>query len=117
MIEKQSVDGGPIRTVGRYELYQEIATGGFATIHLGRSQGAAGFARTVAIKRLHPQFAKDEEVTKMFIDEARVVARIRHPNVVPTLDLIEEKDELFLIMEYIEGVTLAHLIRVCTEPQ
>jgi len=52
--------GGP-RTIGRYILYGEIASGGMATVHFGRLQGAAGFARSVAIKRLHPQYAKDPD--------------------------------------------------------
>jgi serine/threonine-protein kinase len=97
--------------VGRYALFDEIASGGFASVHLGRTVGAGGFARTVAIKRLHRQYARDPEVSAMFLDEAKVVARIRHPNVVPTLDLIAEEDELFLVMEYVEGATLKHLLR------
>ena len=101
----------PILHVGRYAVFDEIAHGGFASIHLGRAVGAGGFARTVAVKRLHAQYAKDPEVSAMFLDEARVVARIRHPNVCPTLDLIAEDDELFIVMEYIEGVTLRHLLR------
>ena len=101
----------PILFAGRYAVFEEIAHGGFASIHVGRTVGAGGFARTVAIKRLHAQYAKDPEVSAMFLDEARVVARIRHPNVCPTLDLIAEDDELFIVMEYIEGVTLRHLLR------
>ena len=101
----------PILFAGRYAVFDEIAHGGFASIHVGRTVGAGGFARTVAIKRLHAQYAKDPEVSAMFLDEARVVARIRHPNVCPTLDLIAEDDELFIVMEYIEGVTLRHLLR------
>src|SRR5215467_13364719 len=58
-------------TVGRYLLYGEIASGGMATVHFGRLQGAAGFARSVAIKRLHPQYARDPDFVEMFLDEAR----------------------------------------------
>src|SRR5215208_33452 len=60
------------RVVGRYALYGEIASGGMATVHFGRLQGPVGFSRTVAIKRLHPQFAKDPEFVSMFLDEARL---------------------------------------------
>ena len=77
------------RVLGRYVLHAELAAGGMATVHLGRLKGEAGFARTVAIKRLHPQFAKDPEFVVMFLDEARLAARIRHPNVVPTLDVVD----------------------------
>ncbi|MBI2392514.1 MAG: protein kinase [Deltaproteobacteria bacterium] len=82
-----------------------------ASVHLGRLLGPVGFARTVAIKRLHPQFAKDPAFVAMFLDEARLCARIRHPNVVPTLDVVSLEDELFLVMEYVHGESLARLQR------
>jgi eukaryotic-like serine/threonine-protein kinase len=99
------------RIVGRYAIFDEIASGGMATVFLGRLMGAGGFARTVAIKRLHPQFAKDPEFVAMFLDEARLAARIRHPNVVPTLDVVASKGELFLVMEYVRGEALSRLAR------
>ena len=100
-----------VRVLGRYALYDEIAHGGMATVHFGRLLGPVGFARTVAIKRLHPHFAKDPEFVSMFLDEARVAARIRHPNVVPTLDVVAEDSELFLVMEYVQGESLSRLMR------
>jgi serine/threonine protein kinase len=99
------------RSLGRYLLFGEIASGGMATVHFGRLSGPAGFARTVAIKRLHPHFAKDQEFVTMFLDEARLAARIRHPNVVPTLDVVVTEGEIFLVMEYVQGESLARLIR------
>jgi len=99
------------RIVGRYAIFDEIASGGMATVFLGRLMGAGGFARTIAIKRLHPQFAKDPEFVAMFLDEARLAARIRHPNVVPTLDVVASKGELFLVMEYVRGEVLSRLAR------
>ncbi len=97
-------------------MFGEFARGGFASVHLGRSLGAGGFAKTVAIKRLHSQYAKDPGVRTMLLDEARVVARINHPNVVPTLDLVEDDGELFIVMDYVEGVTLAHVFRKVFRP-
>jgi hypothetical protein len=97
--------------IGRYQLFGEIASGGMATVHYGRMTGPAGFARTVAIKRLHPQFAKSPEFVAMLIDEARLAARIQHPNVVSTLDIVTQDDETLLVMDYVQGVTLAHLLR------
>jgi serine/threonine-protein kinase len=81
-----------------------------ATVHFGRLIGPAGFSRTVAIKRLHAHYARDPELVSMFVDEARVVSRIRHPNVVPTLDVVQTDGELFLIMEYVHGESLAKLL-------
>src|SRR5580693_8515289 len=97
--------------LGRYVLHGEIASGGMATVCLGRVVGAAGFARTVAIKRLHPHLARDPEVAAMFVDEARLAARVRHPNVVSTLDVVATADELLLVMDYVAGESLAGLVR------
>src|SRR4051812_271904 len=94
---------GPPQTgskLGRYELHGAIARGGMATVYVARMSGAAGFARTVAVKRLHPHLAADPTFTAMFVDEARLAARIRHPNVVDTLDVVAEGGELFLVMDF-----------------
>src|ERR1019366_5458964 len=99
------------RLIGRYLLFGEIASGGMATVHFGRLSEPAGFARTVAIKRLHPQFAKEPDFVTMFLDEARLAARIQHPNVVPTLDVVATDGEIFLVMEYVQGESLARLLR------
>jgi eukaryotic-like serine/threonine-protein kinase len=103
----------PTRLVGRYVMYDEIASGGMASVHFGRLHGAVGFSRTVAIKSLHPYFAHDAEFISMFLDEVRLVSRIKHPNVAAPLDVVlnEDSAELFLIMEYIHGGTLSHLIK------
>ncbi len=98
-------------TIGRYAIYGEIASGGMATVHYGRLLGASGFSRTVAIKRLHPQYAKDPDFVAMFLDEARLAARIQHPNVVSTLDVVSTDSELFLVLEYVQGETLSRLSR------
>src|SRR5207237_2689417 len=98
----------PLRVVGRYEIYAAVAAGGMATVHFGRLRGPVGFSRTVAIKQLHPQFARDPEFVAMFLDEARLAARIRHPNVMPTLDVVTTDGELFLVMDYVHGESLSH---------
>ena len=104
-----------VRVLGRYALFDEIAAGGMATVHIGRLLGPVGFSRTVAIKRLHPQFAKEPDFVAMFLDEARLAARIRHPNVVGTLDVVALDGELFLVMEYVQGESLARLMRTLRE--
>jgi serine/threonine protein kinase len=82
-----------------------------ATVHFGRQVGTGGFSKTVAIKRLHPQFGKMPEFVSMFQAEARLAARIRHPNVVQPLDVLTFEDEVFLVMEYVEGESLSRLMR------
>ena len=96
---------------GRYTLHGEIAAGGMATVHIGRQRGTAGFSKMVAIKRLHAQYAKDPDFVSMFLDEARLAARVHHPNVVSTLDIISTDGEVFLVMEYIRGEALSKLLR------
>ena len=101
----------PEWVVDRYQVFDEIASGGMATVYYGRLLGPVGFSRVVAIKRLHPHLAKDPEFVAMFIDEARMAAKIRHPNVVPMLDVVATDEHLLLVMEYVQGETLARLIR------
>ena len=88
--------------LGRYELLHEIATGGMATVYLARARAVAGFERVVAIKVCHPHLRHEEEFSSMFLDEARLAARIHHPNVVSTLD-VGEGDSLYLVMDWLEG--------------
>ncbi len=82
-----------------------------ATVHYGRLMGPVGFSRTVAIKRLHPQYAGDPEFVHKFMEEARLAARIHHPNVVQTIDVVQTDGELFLVMDYVPGESLARLAR------
>lgn len=100
---------------GRYALCGEIASGGMATVHIARQVGAAGFARMVAIKRLHERYSRDPEFVAMFLDEARIVARIRHPNVVQTIDVVAEDGELFLVMEYVHGESLLRVMQAANK--
>jgi serine/threonine-protein kinase len=100
---------------GRYALYGPIASGGMATVHFGRQLGAAGFARTVAIKRLRGEFLDSHEFISTLLDEARLASRIRHPNVVATLDMVAAEDEVFLVMEYVAGESLSRLLAKLAE--
>jgi serine/threonine-protein kinase len=99
------------RIVGRYVLYDEIASGGMAAIHLARLVDPVGFSRTLAIKRLHPQLARDPEFAAKFLDEARLAARVRHTSVVSVIDVASVAEELFLVMEYVHGEALSKLLR------
>jgi serine/threonine protein kinase len=101
----------PARILGRYALFGELASGGMATVHFGRQLGAVGFARTVAVKRLHPHLASDSEFVAMFLDEAHLAERIRHPNVVPTIDVLAQDGELWLVMDYVHGESLSRALR------
>jgi eukaryotic-like serine/threonine-protein kinase len=102
--------GDSVLVGGRCAIYDKIASGGMATVHFGRLLGGAGFARTVAIKRLHPHLSEEPDFVSMMIDEARLVARVHHPNVVPTLDVVAVDGELLIVMEYVQGESLGRLL-------
>ena len=106
---ESEVVGAP--RVGQYVLGGRIASGGMAAIHLGRMLGAAGFERVVAIKRLHAGLRKDPQFAASFVDEARLAACIRHPNVVSTLDVVVREDEILVVMDYVHGESLSRLLR------
>src|SRR5262245_47492436 len=98
--------------LGSYVVYGVIDGGDMASVHFGRMLGNAGFRRTVAVKRLHPHLANDAEFVRPLLDEAHLVARIRHPNVVATHDIVEADGEVAVVMEYVPGESLARLFRI-----
>jgi serine/threonine-protein kinase len=100
------------RRLGRYEVLARLASGGMAAVYVGRALGVAGFERLFAVKVLHPHLAHEQEFITMFLDEARLAARIRHPNVVPTIDISDTQDAgYYLVMDYIEGDHLGALLQ------
>jgi serine/threonine-protein kinase len=103
------------RAYGRYALFGAIGAGGMATVHFGRLRGQAGFSRHVAIKKLRPHYAGDADFVAMFLDEARLAARIHHPNVVQTLDVLVDEHEILVVMEYVHGESLARIVRALGE--
>lgn len=102
---------GPSYTVGRYALFEQFAAGGMATVHFGRLDGAGGFSRVVAIKRLLPHLVENHEFTEMLLKEARLAARVRHPNVAATLDVVATKGDVLLVLDYVHGEALSTLCR------
>ena len=97
----------PGRVIGRYELLQRLGHGGMATVFLGRATGTAGFAKRVAIKVIHPHLATEVEFVDMFLDEAHLASELHHPNVVDTLDLGQDGNTYYTVLELIEGDSLA----------
>jgi serine/threonine protein kinase len=102
------------RVLGRYLLGEPIAAGGMATVHLGRLIGPAGFSRTVAVKRMHAHLAASPEFVDRFVDEARIASRVRHGNVVQTLDIVVVDEELLLVLDYVHGESFARLRRLAS---
>jgi serine/threonine protein kinase len=99
---------GP-RFLGRYEVIGELARGGMGTVYLARHAGEAGFQRLFAIKVLHAHLAEEAGFVDMLRDEARIAARIHHPNVVAVVDIGTQGESHYIVMEYVEGPSFATL--------
>jgi serine/threonine protein kinase len=97
--------------LGRYRLLEPIATGGMAEIHLASAEGAAGFEKLVAIKRIRPERARNAEFVAMFLNEARIAATLHHGNVVQTYDFGHEDGSFFLAMEYLRGHDVQRIVQ------
>ncbi|GMV18643.1 MAG: hypothetical protein AMXMBFR56_68670 [Polyangiaceae bacterium] len=101
----------PGQLLDRYELLCPVAQGGMAQVWVARLQGKLGFEKLVAIKTMIAEHAHDDKFEKMFLDEANIIARIRHPNVAQILDLGHQGSVIFLVLEWIEGESAAALRR------
>lgn len=99
------------RRIDRYVLHEPIAVGGMATVYFAHRRGAAGFGKTVAIKRMRPDLVHQREFIDLFLDEARLASHIDHVNVVSVLDVVSDEDELFIVMEYIHGESFSALMK------
>ncbi|HET9933228.1 MAG TPA: serine/threonine-protein kinase [Polyangiaceae bacterium] len=98
------------KTIGRYRLLYPVAAGGMAQVWTAKPEGG-GLARTVAIKLVRPEYAADEEYSRMFIDEAMVASSIHHPNVCEIYELGRDGDLLFMVLEWVAGDSLSGLVQ------
>lgn len=105
-----SMKGPEANILGKYRLIAELGHGGMAEVYLAVVQGPAGFNKLVVIKQIRPQLATDPEFLSMFLDEARLAARLSHPNVVQTNEVGQEGDRYFIAMEYLEGQPLNRVL-------
>lgn len=93
-------------TIGTLHRLLELGRGGMARVWLAVSTGAGGFRKLVVVKQLRPEYTHDARVRTMFVEEARLAAKLNHPNTVQTLEVAEQDDELFIVMEYLDGQPL-----------
>ena len=101
----------PEKNLNRYDILDRIAVGGMAEVFLAKAYGAHGFEKTLAIKRILPELARDPEFEERFIAEAKVAVRLSHTNVVQVFDFGRFAGSLFIAMEYVDGLDLAALLR------
>ncbi|MEO7329018.1 MAG: serine/threonine-protein kinase, partial [Minicystis sp.] len=110
MGEAQPETGETTNSLGKYRLIAELGHGGMAEVFLAVSHGPAGFNKLLVIKKIRPQFAEDPEFLGMFLDEARLAARLSHPNVVQTNEVGDEHGRYFMAMEYLDGQPLNRVV-------
>ena len=96
---------------GRYTLIEHLAIGGMAELFVATAPGEHGFTKKVVIKRLLPHLNKDELYNAMFIDEAKLTVRLVHPKIAQTFELGKVDDQLYIAMEYVEGIDVLALLR------
>lgn len=100
----------PVTTLGRYAILGRIASGGMATVYLARLADAPeGFSREFALKVIHPHLVAEDGFTARFLQEAELASRVRHPNVVRTVDVGEDQGYAYMALELIDGVNLRQL--------
>jgi len=97
--------------LGPYLLGDRLGLGGMAEVYVAQRAGPRGFAKRFAVKRILPELAQDARFVAMFCDEARICAALCHPNIVQVVDFGEANGELFMAMEFVDGVSLARLLR------
>jgi serine/threonine-protein kinase len=101
--------------LGRYELVELLGVGGMAEIFKARCTGPGGFQRTVVVKRILPANTADPAFVRMFVSEAKILGLLHHPNVIQAYDFGESGGTLFLVLEYVDGPSLADTVSVLKE--
>lgn len=96
--------------VGKWEVVRRLGSGGMADVYLAQARGEAGFQKLVAIKIMHGHLARNQRAVEHFLDEARLAARVVHPNVVAIQDLGKIGNDYVIVMDYVEGVDLEKLL-------
>lgn len=97
-------------SIPNFEVVGELGKGGMGRVYLCRSQGAYGFKKLLAVKVINPERRDQEHVRAMFLDEAQLVAQLDHPAIAQVYDFQESDDALYLVMEYVAGVSLAQAL-------
>lgn len=100
-----------LRSIAGYEIEGKISAGGMGTVYRASRRGSHGFSKRVAIKIIHDEFLNQPEVQALFTDEARLAARLSHPNICQVFDFGVERDTYYLVMEYVPGFSLVDIMR------
>jgi serine/threonine protein kinase len=101
----------PTEQFGPYQVFEKIGIGGMAVVHRAVKAGIAGFVREVALKRLLPHQAENQSLVEAFVREAKLAAKLRHPNIAHVYELGKVEDTYFISMEYVEGHDVRDILR------
>jgi serine/threonine protein kinase len=96
--------------VGKYRLVKDLGTGGMARVFLASLDGPDGFAKPYVLKRILPEYSRDEQFSRMFAIEAKVASMLSHPNIVNVFEFSRDADEYFLVLEYVAGASLDRIV-------
>src|SRR5579871_189409 len=104
-------DSDAVPEIGKYHLIAELSRGGMGIVHLVAASGPAGFHKLLALKELKPELAADDVHVAMFLDEARLAARLSHRNLAQTLEVGSDAGRHFMVMEFLDGRSLHRVVR------
>ncbi len=99
------------RQVGRYRIVRHLASGGMAELYIARQEAMGGFEKEIVVKILQPKYAENPRVVQMFLDEARLAAKLNHQSIVHVYDVAEDGGMKYIAMEYIRGETLTEIVK------
>src|ERR1041385_6943334 len=108
-VERDSDSSDEHRWVGKYRVLSELGRGGMSNVYLAVARGPGGVNKLVVLKAVLPELASEPSALSMFLDEARLAVQLNHPNVVQTYDVGSEGNRHVIVMEYLEGETLAQV--------
>lgn len=109
MSDSEGSSGQPL-SVGKFRLIASLGQGGMADVYLAVASGVGGFNKLQVLKRLRPDRAEEQGIIEMFLDEARLAAQLNHPNVVSTLEVCEDGQDFFMVMEYLDGTPFNRML-------
>jgi len=105
------MESAEVPGIGKYHLVAELARGGMGIVHLATSHGPGGFQKLLVVKELKPELCQDDSYVAMFLDEARLAARLQHPNIVQTIEVGSEGQRHYMVMEFLDGRSLNRIAR------
>src|SRR5512135_2505566 len=105
------IEGTATTAFGKYQLFASLGRGGMADLFLSVARGQMGFNKLAVVKRLRQALAEEAAFRTMFLDEARLAARLSHPNIVHTYEVGEQNGVYFIAMEYLEGLSLNKVLK------